>query len=1163
MIIRPHGQVVLSASDLTQALSCQWQFVRILEGKLGIGDEPEKDADLMMEITAELGGVHEQRLLEKLRVERGGDVAEIATPKDRGDIEGDHYFLRLEEAAVDTELALTQRRKIVFQGAFFDGEFQGFADFLLWNDEGYYEVYDSKLARKAKVSALLQLAAYAKQLRRLGIPVGNTVHLMLGSGETSHHQLADIEPVFEIQMRKLRDVVEERVIAKKAGFEPVRWVDEAYSFCGSCPSCEQEIASHDDLLQIADIRRDQRAKIMAQGLRTLEAFASHEGVIEGVNPGTLANLHAQAKAQLATRRLGDGELYVDFDRPQGLLALPDPSPGDIFFDFEGDPLYQEGEKWGLDYLFGWVDAHGAFDKVWADSLEKEKQALEHFVDMVMERLDAHPGMHVYHYASYEQTHLLQLAQRHGTREDEVDQLVREHVLVNMLPIVKNSLRLGAPSYSIKYLEKVYLTPPREGEVQNAADSVVDYHNYRNALLTGNDDEAERIKQNILDYNETDCESTRQLFHWLLTRRPGPYVEPVPRDKSSEDDEDPNELRDHLRSLVEGVEQAERTPNDHAIALAAEALDYHRRENRTFWWGHFRRLSDPVPDWENERGVVIAERVILRKDWEKKRTRAYREYEIQGRFAPGTTLKPGHEPVGVYDSPPSALIDWANPMSRASSMAIEVVDAGEDYVVVKESASVEAGLWDHYPMALAPSTPPRDGEIRAAIRAWASRIAMSLPGSMPDDPGLDILRRIPPRATITYPEEAGSQAEAITETLLGLKDSYLAVQGPPGTGKTHNGAQVISNLVARGWNVGVVAQSHAAIDNVLRAVAEAGVDRALIGKKMGQDQTPDPEAPWTWLKTNAAVGEFIQGLPGKVIGGTVWMYCNRNALLEKELDLIVVEEAGQYSLANTIAVSTAAKRLLLLGDPQQLAEVSQGTHPEPINTSALGWLSKDHDVLPRELGIFLDTSRRMHEELCEVVSQLSYEGKLHAFDHPDRFLDGVEPGVHTRPVAHRGNSVESIEEATEVVHIVEEVIAHSWSHGGQTKPLHQWEKNIIVVAPYNAQVNLIRRQLDKAGFYDIKVGTVDKFQGQEAVIAIVSMSASTLDDVPRGIDFLLERNRLNVALSRAQWASYVVYSPGLLDFAPKTPKNLALLSRFAGVVNAPKTGGYELPSISLG
>ena len=1133
---------MLSASDLTAASACEWAFVRKLEFVLGIGAEPPTTEDPMLAITAELGLAHEQRVLHQLK-DSHGDVAEIPDPSE-GD--GD-YLQRLHHSHEETLKALHARRKVIFQAAFCTEDFQGFADFLIWQDEGYYQVVDTKLARSAKVTALLQLAAYAEQLRLLDIPVGPQVSLWLGDGTESVHQLADIESVFALRMATLRSLVEERQGAAREGRGPASWRDDQYSYCATCEACETEIRLHDDLHKIADLRGDQRSKIMAQGITTLRAFAEHSGPIPDLNPTSRENLGAQARAQVESEKQDREKPYVTFDRPEGLKALPNPSPGDVFFDFEGDPLFTEGDHTGLDYLFGWVDAHRKFDFIWADSFDEEQKALERFVDLIFDLRDQHPDMHVYHYASYEQTHLLQLAQRYGTREEEVDELVREHVLVNLLPIVKNSLRLGEPSYSIKYLEKVYLSTPRGGDTTTAVDSVVDYHSYRSALSAGKNDVADRIKNSVLDYNETDCVSTLELYQWLLSHRQHEYVEPLPREAKEAPDEDPDGVRDRLRALVADIPSSERTANEKAIALAAEALDYHRREHRTYWWSHFRRLSDPVPDWEDERGVVVASKVRVIQDWDVKKVWAYRHIEISGRFAPGTTLKTGNSPFVVYDAPPPALVDTANPLSRGAVRNTKVLEVGDDHVVIQEGARLDEGVWDDLPLALTPSKPPFDTDIRKAIRNWATRLLLSLPDSMPEDPGMDILRRAAPRGIVTYPEEVGSAAEAITRTVRSLKNSYLAVQGPPGTGKTFNGAQVIKNLVEAGWKVGVVAQSHAAVENLLNKCIEVGVSPSQVGKKLAQGQDPLEDYPWTPLSTIPEVADFASGLGGRVVGGTVWTFCNEKSVGPKSLDLMVVEEAGQYSLANTIAVAEAAQRLLLLGDPQQLSEVSQGAHPEPIDTSALGWLSLGHDVLPRERGIFLDTSFRMHPDLCSVVSHLAYEDKLTATQTSSRSLDGVSPGIHVRPVTHRDNSVESREEATEVVHILEELLSQSWTDGGITQPLRDWEKNIIVVAPYNAQVNLIRSELEKYGFGHVPVGTVDKFQGQEAPVAIVSMSASSLQDVPRGIDFLLSKNRLNVALSRAQWASYLVYSPGLLDYSPKSPANLALLARFADLV----------------
>jgi superfamily I DNA and/or RNA helicase len=267
----------------------------------------------------------------------------------------------------------------------------------------------------------------------------------------------------------------------------------------------------------------------------------------------------------------------------------------------------------------------------------------------------------------------------------------------------------------------------------------------------------------------------------------------------------------------------------------------------------------------------------------------------------------------------------------------------------------------------------------------------------------------------------------------------------------------------------------------------------------------------------------------------------------ELDLLVVDEAGQFSLASTMAASVAARRLLLLGDPQQLPQVSQATHADAVDESALGWLMQGHDTLPAELGYFLADTYRMHSELCSKVSALSYEGKLKvAADADVRELEGVAPGLGIVLVEHAGNRTESIEEARAVVEQIQALVGKRWreSQDVVARPLEG--KDFLVVAPYNAQVACISEQLDAAGLSAVKVGTVDKFQGQEAPIAIVSMTASSHGDVPRGMAFLLNRNRVNVAVSRAKWRALVVRSPQLTAYMPGSPSDLLELGAFIGL-----------------
>jgi uncharacterized protein len=266
--------------------------------------------------------------------------------------------------------------------------------------------------------------------------------------------------------------------------------------------------------------------------------------------------------------------------------------------------------------------------------------------------------------------------------------------------------------------------------------------------------------------------------------------------------------------------------------------------------------------------------------------------------------------------------------------------------------------------------------------------------------------------------------------------------------------------------------------------------------------------------------------------------------------LVIEEAGQFCLANTIAVAQAATNLLLLGDPQQLPQVSQGTHPEPVDASALGWLVDGQHTLPEELGYFLDRSYRMHPAVCTAVSRLSYDNRLHSVEERTaaRQLAGFPPGVQVLAVEHDGNSTDSREEAETIVAAITTMLGSAWTDEDGTRPLTA--ADVLIVTPYNAQVVLLRRLLDAAGLSDVQAGTVDKFQGRQAPVVFVSLVASSIAEVPRGISFLLNRNRLNVAVSRAKYAAVIVRSTMLTDYLPSTPAGLVELGAFLAMCGKP-------------
>ncbi|WP_350227702.1 DEAD/DEAH box helicase [Paraoerskovia sediminicola] len=430
--------------------------------------------------------------------------------------------------------------------------------------------------------------------------------------------------------------------------------------------------------------------------------------------------------------------------------------------------------------------------------------------------------------------------------------------------------------------------------------------------------------------------------------------------------------------------------------------------------------------------------------------------------------------------------------------------------------------------------------------------------LPQTPAVEIVRRRPPRVDGGPLPAVGDgprrYIDALLAALRGIDGSYVAVQGPPGTGKTYVGSHVVAELVAGGWRVGVVAQSHAVVANFLQKVVSAGVSPAQVAKKLPAGAKPDPEVPWRELDGKGLAAHAAAG-PG-VVGGTAWDFANETSYAESCLDLLVIDEAGQFSLANTVAVGRSARRLLLLGDPQQLPQVTQGQHPEPVDVSALSHLAGDHAVLPGELGYFLETTWRMHPEVTAPVSRLSYDGRLRAeAAAAGRSLTGVEPGVGCVRVEHTGNVQSSAEEAEEVVRQVRAVVGRTWDDGktepaeGATDPERPpvgrplEAADILVVAAYNAQVGVVQDALDRAGLAAVRVGTVDKFQGQEAPVAILTTAASSPAEVPRGMGFLLSRNRINVAVSRAQWRAVVVRSDRLTDYLPATPDELAELGAF--------------------
>lgn len=1127
--MRQFGHMWLySPRDVLAVLECEHRLKLEHAAAHGLVERPPQGDDATLELVKAHGLRHERAVLDELR--EAFDVVTIDTPG--------HDELALIDAGKATEAAMNAGAPVIYQAVLLVDGFLGYADFLLGVDlatgaplcdeqgRQLYEPVDTKLARHAKTTALLQVACYADALVRLG-RTPRRVHLWLGDGAREVVPAADVLPL----AREYR----ERVLAQfgQDATAPVPLWGDARPACGTCnwqDHCADGRRAARDLSLVAGMRREQIVRLRAGGLSTVDALAGAGDDLRPPSMGgdTWARLRAQAALQVSGAT-SSPPLHEVFD-PTGLALLPAPDPGDLYYDIEGDPFAEHGA--GLEYLHGIVDTAEEFTAFWAHSRAEEKHAFEQVVDTFTATVSANPAMHVYHYAPYERTALTTLAARHATREDEVDQLLRDGRLIDLYAVVRQSVRVSTESYSIKKLEPLYMGEQlRAGEVTNAGDSIVEYENAVADRQAGRHAEADGLLEAIRDYNEYDCVSTHRLHRWLLSLRSTtpttPAAPSVPQERVPPAAE---LLAERLRDTVPDTD---RSPEQQAIALLAAALGYHRRNQKTFWWEHFDRLRRPLAELMDEDAVVVLERPSA-TEWAKPTPRSNLARTVTA--ATGSTPEDvgvlGQQPFVVYGPPLPEHLDPSADSDRATHTGVVSLDATEGWLSVVERAPKGSDGWSQLPLALTPAAPPFTGPLEAALGELGEQL---LSGDARDAAWFRLLTANAPG--IDLPRTGDSVAD-ITAAVAALNHGVLAVQGPPGTGKTYVGSHVIAALAHRGWRIGVSAQSHKVVENLLARVVELG---ATVAKEPREDG-----APWQTPKKLAEWMDQQKG--GWVVGGTAWTFA-REGVRAHALDLMVVDEAGQFSLPDALVTGSAATRILLLGDPQQLPQVSQGQHPEPVDVSALGHVLGEHALIPATHGYLLDVTWRMRPEVCAPVSALQYEGALHSHERcTRRTLRGVPPGVQPVEVDHHDNRTRSDEEVSAVIALIGELLGARWTDvDAIPRPLSQ--DDVLVVAPFNRQVAALRRGLREAGFGEVAVGTVDKFQGREAAVVIVSMTTSSGEDLPRGVEFLLSRNRLNVALSRAMHTAYLVHSPLLRRITPTSTTGLRSLGAFLGVLHS--------------
>lgn len=1112
---------ILSPSAVTAWLSCPHYLTLRLAGASGDGGS---SGSSFADILRRRGGEHEANALRSLRAS-GREVLDCTDTS-----------LDLDARIAKHSKPETLEAEVVYQMPFAHDGMRGIADFIIKHEGGHLPV-DTKLARNdAKPGHVLQLCFYAEAIAELTGRTPTHIEIWLGGVEddgtpkVEKHRLDEVLPYW----RKIRGSLREAVL-EPAMTTPVPC--DHCSFCEYSALCESEWRQKDSIHFVSGVTKRDQDKLSDEGITTRAALAASTLVeVRGLNSDRLVKIRKQASLQVSARP----DLTKDFapnstlpvslltlvpDAPwsTGLGSLPQPDDGDLFLDYEGHPFWTVEE--GLIFLFGLYLYDGSswvYEARWAHSKGDESLASMKLVDWIRQRRQKHPLMHVYHYNHTERSTLSSLVGEGNPVSEVLADLITDGVFVDLYRVVKEALQVGVESYGLKNIELVagYNRHTDADSMNRGADAVVAYEEW----MTSSDSSTKAaLLDGIAEYNRHDVASTKHVRDWLISLRAKAGVDswPPPPVLPEPDAIDP--LEASMLSYPEGTPQH----------LLGHLLGYWRREKNAELAGlHVLLGREQFEIMEGDDalgGIEITSRTVdesgkvsLAISWPDQPT--FPEMTDKG------TSVAFLDDLG--DLRYSNVSNWDLVNRRALLELWGIKDKDTGTTTYPNPVAIRA---------LAPSESfpfeKRLDQLRTIAASWASG------GAGPSKLSQTLLGSI----ALSLPEHLQHDVHD-TDQLVSNWASYIAeldgvvipVQGPPGTGKTYTAARLIKELTdfSSSINIGVASTSHAAVDNLLEET------KFVIG-----------EQNWSRLgrlgvkPVPADLNNRKWGGQGKrqVVFGTVAYFCN-NDTADRMFDVVFIDEAGQMSLADALAISGRARNLVLLGDPQQLPQVSQASHQAGAGLSVLEFVLDGAPTIPRDRGLFLSRSFRMHPSICSHISGWLYEGRLTSHGSCDKLSTTVDSltssgtGLRVKLMNHKGNKSGSPEEVDEVIRIIENALGKTWTD--REGASHEIDSgDILVVSPYNRQRRLVREALEARGanMKDVRVGTVDKFQGQEAAIVIFSMAASSTEDVRRGSEFLFDRNRLNVALSRAKCLAYVVCNEPLLTSRPKSIEQMKLIS----------------------
>ena len=1121
-----NNKFFVSPSDLNNFVACKYTVLNEIKyHDKEIRKSPDRANDKLWK---EMGVEHEKRHYKilKEKYKKSITIKSDLNEKDRFD---------------ETVRAIQKGYDLIYHAYLIDDNLRGEADFLIKCDtksdlgDYSYEVYDTKITRNLKPRHITQITAYSDVLGKIQKVLPEKMYLIDGSDE--YHSFKTIEYI-DLFNHSKKEFIKFLSNTSKEKIYP-----EKCSYCNLCDwkdECDKTWENDNYINLVAGSNKSQIEKLKKNKIRTVEQLSKTKltAIDLKINAESFKKIQLQAQLQEEKRNTGEDKIVIlDSDFGKGFYKLPKPDEGDVFFDIEGYPRMDRP----FEYLHGlYYKDKGKlkFKDLWAKNYNKEseKNIFIELINFLEKRFVEYPNAHIYHYASYEKRAIRELATSYSSEFPKGnivnDDLLRKEKYVDLFSIVSQSIRTSERDLSLKSIEKFY-NFKRKADIVKADDSVIKYDNW---IATKN----EKYKQDIIKYNEEDCISTYLLREFLVKNKPENIDWFVKQEEVTKEGEEPNKYRRKASNklsreevevdLNNRLEKKKNKTNKKFVENLKNFIGFHWKSNKPEFWEVFDRAEKTHLELEDDT-ECIANSVLINdkpKVTEEGFIYSYRFNDQNYKQKEGKSAFDAHQIKGL-----------------GTIYSIEENFPDKNIVkilVSKRRKNIEMPSL----LTLGNTMPPQVHQHDQALNKFLEDYILNNGENYKSI--MDMLERKEPdiknikSGSILIEENKDLITQSI-EIVKNLNNSYLTIQGPPGTGKTYTSAKIIIELMKAGKKVGVTSNSHEAIKTLLIAIEQQAVDQNYEFSGMRKSKSSDKHE-WKFIR-NVTTGKPLNMDSYSLFAGTSWFFVDPR--MNKTLDYLFIDEAGQVALGTTIANATSADNLVLIGDQMQLSQPMRAKHEGYARMSSLDFILEDDDTISIDKGVFLNVTRRLNKKICNYISTSFYDSRLTSDPITETRsvnlkLDPIkDEGLFYVPIDHNGCSQRSDEEADLVEKVFNKIVDKEYKSENITGKISA--KDIMVVAPYNAQANNIRERLKKKFKDDVRVGTIDLFQGQEAKVVLISMTTSDVESLPRHKDFFFSRNRLNVAISRAECVAIIIFNQNLLLASASNIKEMKLINSF--------------------